>query len=145
MSSYGQRCAICKKENHFAKQCKQNLVYEGKPRPRSDSDKVRTVDFHDDSSSDDEYQEISTLAESVGGVSNSHKMKQFVIMTVNEKEINFQMDSGATCNVISVKELKRVSAGESLLVKKNKSEVLLKMYNKDKIKSLGTNKLACTR
>ena len=66
-------------------------------------------------------------------------------MKVNEKDINFLIDSGATCNVISVKELKRVSAGESLLVKKNKSEVLLKMYNKDKIKSLGTKKLACTR
>ena len=140
--AYGQKCAKCKGKNHFAKQCKQNL--DGKKKSKVKSEKVRTVEFND-SSSDGEYHEISAFTESVGNLSKSHENKQFVIMKVNGKDVNFLVNSGATCNVMGVQELRRVSAGENLIVKKNKTEVLLKMYNKYTIKSFGTKKIACTR
>ena len=141
--AYGQRCAKCQRKNHFAKQCKQNS--DSKNRFKGKSEKVRTVEF-DDSSSDGEYHEISAFEESVGSLSKSHEKKQIVFMKVNDKDIDFLVDSGATCNVIGVEELKRVLSSENVVVKKNKTDVWLRMYNnKEKIKSLGTKKIACVR
>ena len=65
-------------------------------------------------------------------------------MYINDSRVNFQVDSGATCNVISVSKLKDVlHCGP--MVKKNKVDVKLKVFNNNEMKSLGTIKLLCVR
>ena len=68
---------------------------------------MKTVESNS-SDSDDGFQQMSVLTEFVGNVKMSYERKQFVTMKVNQLEVHFQIDSGATCNVISTKELKRI-------------------------------------
>lgn len=150
--AYGQTCTKCRKKNHFANQCLQNSGGKSSnhkrksDRPRANSEKVRTVDLDDSCSSDSEYQEISAFSECIGSFSKPNEKKQIINMKVNGNSIKFLIDSGATCNVIGIQELKKALASEKVIVKKNKGEELLKLYNKKyEIKSLGTKKLACVR
>ena len=87
--AFGQSCSKCGKKNHFARLCMQSSGYREKPRFRSNSEKVRNVDFEDNSSSgsEAEYQEISALTENIGSVTNSNERKQIIKMIVNGKQV----------------------------------------------------------
>ena len=56
------------------------------------------------------YEEISTLtthSDTVFSVDESYKRKLFATMSINSTDVNFQLDSGATCNVITSEVLQR--------------------------------------
>jgi hypothetical protein len=124
--AYGKSCKNCGFRNHFSRVClkKRNettrLVKEITQDVSSDSgDSVYTVSVLPEFPDDQEVLAVQT------------KYKQFksrILTVMNIKggrETSFQVDTGATCNVIKQKEL----SGTKYMKKMNKTKQVLKMYN----------------
>ena len=101
--AFGKECTKCGKANHLAKVCRQE-----NPSPKKER-KERIHQFgtspESQDSSDEEYCFTLTLEGSEEYVNNldssSFKSKIFATMKVGGQPVRFQVDSGATCNVIS--------------------------------------------
>ncbi|XP_041472642.1 uncharacterized protein K02A2.6-like [Lytechinus variegatus] len=92
--AWGKQCGNCKKNNHFSKKC----LAKG-PKP------VRSLDDEDDDLSDESIYTIERIS-SVG--SNGKRWRANVIYRANgsdKKEMNSQIDTGATVNVLSYTDL----------------------------------------
>ena len=101
--AFVKECAKCGKANHLAKVCRQE-----NPSPKKDrKERIHQLGTSPESqdSSDEEYCFILSLEGSEDHVNNvdssSFKSKIFTTMTVGGQPVRFQVDSGATCNVIS--------------------------------------------
>ena len=108
--AYGNECRVCHKLNHFAAQCRSG----NRKAP------VNKVDEREDSTSDgSDYDEIKTvkteIKQSAKQSTVSHFPKKlYTAMNVGNQPVNFQLDSGATCNVISLATLFGESQEECL-------------------------------
>ena len=91
--AYGKECQKCHKLNHFAAVCKSKRQTVKQVEDSSEStnyDEVRVVDGNDRRSSK-------------GPEKLNHFPKRFyALIKVGNQRISFQLDSGATCNVISL-------------------------------------------
>lgn len=116
----GQTCKKCGKMNHFWKMCRTKTV-------------VHTLDVSD--SSDSELF-LGCIDFNVNSV-NLSKWTQDV--TIDDKQVRFNIDTGAMCNVISLDTLKCVSKDRDL----KPSLVPLRSYSGHKIVSEGTVTLSC--
>ncbi|XP_070567222.1 uncharacterized protein [Ptychodera flava] len=125
--AYGKQCHNCKKANHFASQCMQR--------------KQRKVHSIHDSSQED-YEEIQSVTLSpeevqVNRVTESPFLKQiYATMLIDKQPVKFQLDLGATCNIIPVTKL-----GNLHDYKLTESSRLLTMYNKTTLKPRGQTKV----
>jgi hypothetical protein len=96
--AYGKECRKCRKLNHFASVCKTKRQT------------VKKVDTPSDSS---DYEEIKMVkVDDKRKPEKSSSTKQFpkrlyASITVGKQPVNFQLDSGATWNVISLSMLER--------------------------------------
>ena len=97
--AFGRRCSKCGKENHFAVKCKT----------KQDRDKGKQV-HHVTERNSEEYEDIMsvTTAEilTVTGKEASGDKTQnsqlFAGMLIGKELVKFQIDCGASCNVIPV-------------------------------------------
>ncbi|XP_052785334.1 uncharacterized protein K02A2.6-like [Mya arenaria] len=121
--AFGKKCMKCGKYNHFASECQQ---IEQKPRSHRQRH-VRQFDVDDSSESENDF-EIMTL-------SNGTRSKVFASMLVVnvQKTVKFQLDSGATANLIP----KTYVPEELIELKAN----TLRMYDRSEMKTYGTCKL----
>ena len=120
----GKACAKCKKLNHFARMCKSN-VQERKKQIHG----VKEVE-----SSDDELY--------VGSVGTTHAMSKnewHADVKIEDKTLTVQLDTGARCNVISIKDLQRLGININL----EKLEAQLKSYSGYVIATKGVTTLPC--
>ena len=106
-----------------------------KPRERRESLKcVEDVDS-------DEYIACVELRKSVCAVEvNQNKDKVFATMLLNDRHIRFQLDSGATVNVISQNDYSEAYGKESLLSLETTNATLV-MFNKSEEKPLGKKRV----
>ena len=124
--AYGQECQRCGKRNHFKKQCKTNL-----------KSKTRVHGFDDNEQSDEyeseyELQTVQLIPEEVNSMVNPKPAKMiFAKMLVLGRTISFQLDCGATCNVLPK------DAIDLKAVKLQPTNRTLVMYNKTKLNPLG--------
>ena len=101
--AFGKECTKCGKANHLAKVCRQ----ENPSSKREKKERIHQVGNPAESqdSSEEEYCFMLSLEgseEHVNNVDSSpFKSKIFATMTVGGQPVRFQVDSGATCNVIS--------------------------------------------
>ena len=138
--AYGAKCLKCGKYNHFAAKCKSN--HRRTPR-------VNYVE-EDETFSEDDYN-ISTVTHYIGAL-NGEKTKDnvnakqlFATMNVNDKaNVKFQLDCGATCNLLPLKDYAR-AMGNPEDVYLQKSKATLTMYNGTVMHPVGKCKLKCTR
>ena len=113
--AYGQRCRYCKRLNHFESQCQQK---QDRKRERF----VRAVtDFEDEDSMMQETNMLSIEESQVDLLESdilmvsahqsevsdlSYPNKLFIHLVLQEKTIRFQVDTGASCDILRVEELR---------------------------------------
>jgi hypothetical protein len=121
--AYGQRCNNCGRQNHFAKVCLQK-----KHSPVN----ALTQHTHPHSSDEDSGEFVATLdlhpqPEEVLAVKSDHPQpKIHATMSVKGgRNTSFQIDTGATCNVIRSKELRGTKYEQKVLA----TAQVLRMYN----------------
>ena len=108
--AFGKECLKCHRRNHFAEVCKQ-AKHEAK---------VHTVDMEKE-----EY----VLVVNQG---NTYSRTITATMNIGRETLNFQLDSGATVNVLPESEYIRVT-GDSNLQHLDRAESKLLMYNKTEV------------
>ena len=117
--AWGQQCNTCKGLNHFSRCCPKST-----PKPSH-----HAVDEGHGSESDSSAEMVfSVTSESVNSVSNTSG-SIYTKMELKDRDDKFQVDCGATVNVISQKYVHN----ESL----EKSNTMLTMYNKTALKPIG--------
>ena len=130
--AFGKECAKCGKTNHFAKLCKQKLG--GRQRRKERIHRVRDAKTSQDSSDEEYCFTISSQnleEQSVKSVSSQPiKSKIFATMEIKGHPVRFQVDSGATCNVISKNDL----PNECPIAH---SKQVLSMFNGSKMETIG--------
>ena len=124
--AYGKTCANCGKENHFARKCKSTRIKaRGKEVNQVEDNEYTSSD--DEPISDDEY----CFTVSKGRPMQRPKAKIFAKMLVEGKTaLRFQVDSGATCNIIRKRDLPSKCKVEPVTRELN-------MYNGSSMKPLG--------
>jgi hypothetical protein len=133
--AYGKEYRSCGKMNRLDSVCK----YSSKKPPHHKGTKktVHNIETADYSDSDD-YSVWTLHIESDTHTPNSvSKSGVHARMTVQGHEINFQQDSGATCNILPRKAIANMPTLKP-------TSYTLKMYNKSTIKPLGKTQLQVT-
>lgn len=128
--AWGKVCSYCKKKNHFSARC-----------PRKQSIKTLRYDNFvvDEMTRDHEQQSVLTC-ESVDVADGSRPKKLFVHLQICGHELRFQIDCGATVNVLSVNDYCNI-CGDAKLQKLRPALTKLVMYNKSETVPLGKVKL----
>lgn len=124
--AFRRECKQCGKTGHFAKMCKNK---------RS----IKVVDVSSENKcNDDEYNELFCNWISVDSINAREEWIQNVHIIDSKKKVAFKIDSGAECNIIPIDICKRLNIKECY-----RSNVVLKNYNHEKIKTLGKVNLNC--
>ena len=103
--AFGSRCNKCGRENHFAKVCMQKEKIQRKKS-------VQAVSGNESTDSGDSIQTVELVPsknDTIMAVQDpdSYQPRLFTTMKIKGGETSkFQIDTGATCNVIRKKELK---------------------------------------
>ena len=126
--AWQKRCQKCNGRNHFSTVCRR-----GKPR-----EDVRGIHEHEDDdsyeSSDYEFLSSSVTLEPINAVAPTSGFTKeiYAEMQINDKRVIFQIDCGATINIINKRH-----AGSNV----TPSSKTLKMWNGTEVKPLGTTRL----
>ena len=114
--AYGKQCQACGKMNHYTRMCKS------KPLDKTNStrkmSRLHTMkheyDYHSENetySSDASHNEYAlTLTgneQTVNTLTNQHLNRIYATMEVDGRRTKFQLDTGATCNVLRKSDLGR--------------------------------------
>lgn len=129
--AFGKKCKKCGKENHFAVKCKASQQAGEKKTKR-----VHVAATENDES--DEFEEVCSVTakrkDNVNVVDKQDSTQLFASMLLGNKTVKFQIDSGATCNIIPIDLIDTNTKLED-------TKTVLVMYNKSKLKPLGKCKL----
>ena len=134
--AWGKRCQKCNGRNHFSSVCKKS----GKSRDvhgvteETESDSHDGRDDSNGDSSDYEFLAVIAVDPSVHAIeerqeTSGHAREIYTEMIVNKNKVKFQIDCGASINIIN----QRYTTG-SLIQPSNKT---LKMWNGTDLKPLG--------
>lgn len=123
--AYGKTCRACGISNHFAKVCLGSKTK--KVNVMTESDK-------NDTDTDDMF----LATECVSSI-NTKGLKWFVHLRLNNKRQACQLDTGATCNVMSSKIKEKLSPGTVL----QPSTTRLKLYSGETMQSQGRFHIDC--
>ena len=102
--AYGQRCNRCGKNDHFAVKCLAGKRLSEKSRA---DQKLHYVDNFDQCP----FEEYTIDAVTHSAVENTKYYPKQLFTTVrvnNSKDVTFQLDCGATCNLLPLKELSSI-------------------------------------
>ena len=125
--AYGKRCSKCKGPNPFSLMCESLKQNKRRYTPRGSAGKQR-VHVVDDKQSD--YYELLSIQEEFTCNSVKSSGEIFAALDICGKRTNFQIDSGATCNIIP-KQLVPSS------VNMEPTNSILKMSNKTTVNPIG--------
>ena len=142
--AWGKTCSSCGMRNHFAVACKAKTTPPAKakppvkvPPPRRNRKSVHAVGDSDS----DEYVASVDVKERVCSVEDRYrKDKLFATMELNDQQVQFQLDSGATVNILPEETFKQLYGEDSVPLLDN-AEVTLIMYNKTEEKPLGKKRV----
>ena len=132
--AFGSRCRNCGRDNHFAKVClqkakshRQKPLHSVTEDNSSDSgESVSTVELSPN-------ENILTIQET-----DTYQARLFTTMTIKGgNKTKFQIDTGATCNVLKKSELKGTKYERNI----KPTTQVLKMYNNTALKPVGKCKI----
>lgn len=122
----GKICGLCNKPNHFQKVCKTKST-------------VHAVDNEYYSDEGDEYYAGSIEMESHVNSLDHEQLEWTETILVNDKPIQFQLDTGAMCNIMPLNLLRTINKHIELRNTRN----TLKSYSGHKIIPKGVTTLMC--
>ena len=133
--AYGQQCRICKKMNHFAKVC------------QTKKEKVHVAEEAEAEEYGYESEESLLKIEEITAIKGSGKQLTasitFLIEEMYKEQLVCQLDTGATCNVISHRNLVQLlQNGEPPLLKSNAQ---LKLFDGTLMQPVGEIMLTAER
>ncbi|XP_014673998.1 PREDICTED: uncharacterized protein LOC106814214 [Priapulus caudatus] len=123
--AYGKKCRKCNGDNHFQSQC-DALRKSAKPKSRYKSKRKNVYSLYRGDSDSDDYWTVRT-------VGRRGERKVFARMLVNGAAVRFQLDSGATCNIVPAEVL---SQQQLVSIDKTQQRVLT-TYDGSTIQPLG--------
>ncbi|CAM4713618.1 unnamed protein product [Leuciscus chuanchicus] len=127
--AYGKKCKKCGKDNHFAAKCR------ARPEHRE-----KTIVHKVTECESEEYEEILCVTEAQAedvnavGTSRADDTQLFAGMLLGTDMVKFQIDCGATCNIIPIHLINPDTKLEH-------TDSVLLMYNKSKLRPLGKCKV----
>ncbi|KAF2890268.1 hypothetical protein ILUMI_15905 [Ignelater luminosus] len=133
--AFGKRCNECGKIGHFAIGCKRHKTNTNN---NGNYKKASIHEVYNDSSSTDN-EEIFMSSIELDNVNYVNEVVWEELAFINNKPVNFKLDSGAMCNVLPydvVKNLERENSNKS----SNKTIIA---YGENKIKVIGEIILKC--
>ena len=141
--AYGQTCKKCGRQNHFSQVCLQ-----GNSSQRYASANLVTQSLNSNASDDDSGDSVMTLdlspqPEEEVLAFQSQQLRSKIYATMKIKggyETIFQVDTGATCNVIPSGELHGTKYEKRLA----STTQVLKMYNSSPLKPVGKCRIQLT-
>ena len=89
------------------------------------------VDYADKSQHYEEISMLTTHSDAVYSVNESYKRKLFATTSINNTDVKFQLDSGATCNVITSEVLQRSQCDAEI----THTSKVISMYNGTTVKT----------
>lgn len=126
--TYGKKCKKCGKDNHFAVTCRS------KTGPNEHRKALHTVTGQESDSCEDimTVTAIKQTTETVNQIREKQSQTEqlFAVMMIENKLARFQIDCGATCNIIPINLLNPD-------VKMEHTDKVLVMYNKSRLCPLG--------
>ena len=140
--AYGHQCTKCGRNNHFALKCRGGKMLYDRSGVHQN---LHYVDDFDQSSLE-EYT-IDVITHHITAVENvkSCPKQLFTTVTVNDsKDVTFQLDCGATCNLLPLKVFSSIMGNPQDLYLK-RTLATLKMYNGSTMSPLGKSTLRCTK
>ena len=131
--AYGKTCEKCGKSNHFARVCKQR---DQRKKP------VNTVSVSSSDSGESLFMiQLTPEADSVHAIQRNIRSKITAATKLKGgPEINFQINTGATCDVLKLSSIK----GTKYANKITPTSQVLKMYNASTLRLLGKCKVQLT-
>ena len=136
--AYRKFCNHCGGPNHFAEACKSKFTGERSSIfPRRGNRRVEMVENREEEDEDSTSGESShniNCIKYVNGVTLPHKRHWHANLTINNKCINFKLDTGADCNIISTKDYAKLGFK---LNKLNESNDSIITYTRERIPIMG--------
>uniref|UniRef100_A0A8C5Q7G7 Gypsy retrotransposon integrase-like protein 1 n=1 Tax=Leptobrachium leishanense TaxID=445787 RepID=A0A8C5Q7G7_9ANUR len=129
--AYGKSCRSCGRTNHFANVCLSS-------RRQPSIGKLHTVENASAYEEETVSAEVLYSSEVIGAVQSRGK-KWFVTLRLNNRPQSCQLDSGATCDVMCLKDKMMLAPDAHLLP----SDTKLKLYSGELMKSLGLFRTEC--
>lgn len=128
--AFGQQCHVCKKYNHYKKQCRS-------AKPHHRGKQVNQISEDADPHSDETFciEHLTMEGE------NNHNKEGYCTVKVFDKALKLKVDTGAKCNVISLDTYRKIGNNETLL--KSQKQVNLVAFGGTEIKTTGTVTLKC--
>ena len=131
--AYGKRCSRCKRFNHFQKMCKTPLSSSSKSKKK----RVNAVEDSSESSDNELY--AGMINDLPLNSVNPLNDEWTVNSKINDKSVNFQIDTGARCNVMSQDTFR--SFGIKTALKPTSTK--LTSFSGHKLKPAGMVQLPC--
>ena len=135
--AYGKTCDICQGRNHFASVCRTRT------RQRADirgTGAVHQLEAQNTASTDEDGYWIMTITEEEESAESIHSMKPtmgkrfpskvIAELEMDERKVKFQIDTGASCNVINL-------ANVSPRITLEPTNKVLSLYDQSKVRPLG--------
>ena len=138
----GHQCTKCGRNNHFPVKCRGGKL----PYDRSGGHQnLHYVDDFDQSSLVEYTPDVITHHITAVEDAKSCPKQLFTSVTINDsKDVTFQLDCGATCNLLPPKIFSSIMGNPQDLYFKRRSATL-KMYNGSTMSPLGRCTLRCTK
>lgn len=135
--AFGKQCHGCKKLNHYKSCCKS------KPRSqfRNARQSVNEVEVDESTFDDETFYVDGVGVDSLVHSEATEKDEGFVTVDINGKLTEMKVDTGAKCNVMSLRTFKRVTNGEQLT--KQRKAASLVAYGGTRIETSGIVTLPC--
>lgn len=138
--AWQHKCSACGKMNHFSVACHNPKTNQQQQTKRVHNVEESLSAKHDDEDSDEYLFRVESVA-SVQAKSSPKRI--YASMRLRDETVKFQVDCGATVNILPVDVYQKVFS-DPQLSRLEKSETTLVMFNQSELKPLGCVKVETT-
>ena len=120
--AYGKKCSNCKERNHFEVCCKSKPARGGKKQDRKSKKTIHRVEaLSSDSEAEESQPEFCNAVKTKQNKAKHRAREVKAKMLIGKKEVVFQVDTGATCNLLPQKHAKNIQPYYGTLMMWNSS------------------------